>query len=310
MEISLFLSSAVIAGTPLLFATLGCVLGEKVGNLNLGIEGMMLMGAIGGFIIGYSTESVFLAFLFSGLLGAFGALIYAILTVSLRASQVVTGLALALFGSGFSSFVGKAYVGQTLSDNFRNALAPVKIPLISEIPFIGSALFNQSIFVYFGYICAILIFIYLNFTKYGLNMRMIGENPYAADAAGINVSLYKYINLLIGGALCGLGGSFLSLVYIPSWAENVTAGRGWIAVALVIFVGWNPLKAIFGAILLGGLDILGIRLQGTGIEVNQYFIGMLPYATTIVVLVLGGLKKNNLNSPPQALGESYFREDR
>lgn len=310
MEISLFLSSAVIAGTPLLFATLGCVLGEKVGNLNLGIEGMMLMGAIGGFIIGYSTESVFLAFLCSGLLGAFGALIYAILTVSLRASQVVTGLALALFGSGFSSFVGKAYVGQTLSDNFRNALAPVKIPLISEIPFIGSALFNQSIFVYFGYICAILIFIYLNFTKYGLNMRMIGENPYAADAAGINVSLYKYINLLIGGALCGLGGSFLSLDYIPSWAENVTAGRGWIAVALVIFVGWNPLKAIFGAILLGGLDILGIRLQGTGIEVNQYFIGMLPYATTIVVLVLGGLKKNNLNSQPQALGESYFREDR
>lgn len=310
MEISLFLSSAVIAGTPLLFATLGCVLGEKVGNLNLGIEGMMLMGAIGGFIVGYTTQSVFLAFLFSGLLGAIGALIYAILTVSLRASQVVTGLALALFGGGFSSFIGKAYVGQTLSDNFRNALAPFKIPLISDIPFVGSALFNQSIFVYFGYICAIVIFVYLNFTKYGLNMRMIGENPYAADAAGINVSLYKYVNLLIGGALCGLGGSFLSLVYIPSWAENVTAGRGWIAVALVIFVGWNPLKAIFGAILLGGLDILGIRLQGTGIEVNQYFIGMLPYAATIVVLVLGGLKKNNLNSSPQALGEPYFREDR
>ncbi|EHI97705.1 ABC-type transporter, integral membrane subunit [Clostridium sp. DL-VIII] len=310
MEISLFLSSAVIAGTPLLFATLGCVLGEKVGNLNLGIEGMMLMGAIGGFIIGYNTGNVILAFLCSGLLGAVGALIYAVLTVSLRASQVVTGLALAIFGSGFSSFIGKAYVGQTLSDNFRNALAPAKIPLISDIPFIGAALFNQSAFVYFGYLCAIVIFIYLNFTKYGLNMKMIGENPYAADAAGINVSLYKYANLLIGGALCGLGGSFLSLVYIPSWAENVTAGRGWIAVALVIFIGWNPLKAIFGAILFGGLDILGIRLQGTGIEVNQYFIAMLPYAATIIVLVLGGLKKNNLNSSPQALGEPYFREDR
>jgi len=310
MGISLFLSSAVIAGTPLLFATLGCILGEKVGNLNLGIEGMMLMGAIGGFIFGYTTGNVFLALLFSMVLGAVGALIYSILTVSLRASQVVTGLALTIFGSGFSSFIGKAYVGKTLSDNFKSAVAPIKIPLISDIPFIGSALFNQSVFVYFGYICAILIFIYLNFTKYGLNMKMIGENPYAADAAGINVSLYKYVNLLIGGALCGLGGGFLSLVYLPTWTENVTAGRGWIAVALVIFIGWSPIKAIFGAILFGGLDILGIRLQGTGIEVNQYFITMLPYITTIVVLVLGGIKKNNLNSSPQALGESYFREDR
>lgn len=310
MGISLFLSAAVIAGAPLLFATLGALLGEKVGNLNLGIEGMMLMGAIGGFIFGCNTGNVFLALLFSMLLGAFGALIYAILTVSLRASQVVTGLALTIFGSGFSSFIGKDYVGAILPQNIKDVLAPIKIPLISDIPFIGEALFNQSLFIYLGYLCAISIFFYLNFTKYGLNMRMIGENPYAADAAGINVALYKYVNLLIGGALCGLGGGFLSLVYIPSWQENVTAGRGWIAVALVIFIGWNPLKAIFGAILFGGLDILGLRLQGTGIEVNQYFISMLPYITTIVVLVLGGLKKNNLNSPPQALGEAYFREDR
>lgn len=310
MQISLFLSSAVIAGTPLLFATLGCILGEKVGNLNLGIEGMMLMGAIGGFIFGFNTGNVFLALLFSMLLGAAGALIYSVLTVSLRASQVVTGLALTIFGSGFSSFIGTEYVGKTLPQNIQELLSPINIPLISKIPLIGEALFNQSIFVYLGYICAILIFIYLKFTKYGLNMKMIGENPYAADAAGINVSLYKYINLLVGGALCGLGGGFLSLVYIPSWQENVTAGRGWIAVALVIFVGWSSVKAIFGAILFGALDILGVRLQGTGIEVNQYFITMLPYITTIVVLVLGGLKKNNLNSSPQALGESYFREDR
>ncbi len=310
MQISLFLSSAVIAGTPLLFATLGCILGEKVGNLNLGIEGMMLMGAIGGFIFGFNTGNVFLALLFSMLLGAAGALIYSVLTVSLRASQVVTGLALTIFGSGFSSFIGTEYVGKTLPQNIQELLSPIKIPLISKIPFIGEALFNQSIFVYLGYICAILIFFYLNFTKYGLNMKMVGENPYAADAAGINVSLYKYINLLVAGGLCGLGGGFLSLVYIPSWQENVTAGRGWIAVALVIFVGWNPIKAVFGAILFGGLDILGVRLQGTGIEVNQYFITMLPYITTIVVLVIGGIKKNNLNSPPQALGEAYFREDR
>lgn len=310
MEISLFLSAAVIAGTPLLFATLGAVLGEKVGNLNLGIEGMMLMGAIGGFVLGYNTGNAFLALLFSMILGALGALIYSILTVSLRASQVVTGLALTIFGSGFSSFIGKAYVGTILPENLQNALSPVKIPLLGDIPVIGAALFNQSIFIYLGYFCAIVIYFYLNYTKYGLNMRMIGENPYAADAAGINVSLYKYINLLIGGALCGLGGGFLSLVYIPTWQENVTAGRGWIAVALVIFIGWSPIKAIFGAILFGGLDILGLRLQGTGIEVNQYFVSMLPYITTIVVLVLGGIKKNNLNSPPQALGKAYFREER
>ncbi|MDF2613438.1 MAG: transporter permease [Clostridia bacterium] len=310
MEISLFLSAAVIAGTPLLFATLGGILNEKVGNLNLGVEGMMLMGAVAGFIVGFKTNNALLAMLAAGAIGALGALIYAVLTVSLHANQVVTGLSLTIFGTGFSGFLGQKMVGQVISDQVKLSLAPIRIPLLSKIPVIGEPLFNQSSFVYLGYISAILLFVYFLYTNWGLNARMVGENPAAADAAGIHVNLYKYIHILIGGAFCGLGGAFLSLVYVPAWQEGITAGRGWIAVALVIFAGWNPLKAILGGFLFGGLDILGFRLQGAGLSVNQYFLDMVPYAVTIVVLVIAGIKKNSLNAPPKSLGNAYFREER
>ncbi|WP_070000144.1 ABC transporter permease [Cellulosilyticum sp. I15G10I2] len=310
MEISLFLSAAVIAGTPLLFATLGGILNEKVGNLNLGVEGMMLMGAIAGFMVGFTTNNALLALLGAGMVGALGALIYAVLTVSLHANQVVTGLSLTIFGTGFSGFLGQKMVGQIISDKLKSSLSPIRIPVLSEIPMIGEALFNQSPFVYFGFVSALLIFIYFIFTSWGLNARMVGENPAAADAAGINVNLYKYIHVLAGGAFCGLGGAFLSLVYVPAWQEGITAGRGWIAVALVIFAGWNPLKAILGGFLFGGLDILGFRLQGAGMNVNQFFLDMVPYIVTIVVLVIAGIKKNSLNAPPKGLGIAYFREER
>ncbi len=310
MEISLFLSAAVIAGTPLLFATLGGIMNEKVGNLNLGVEGMMLMGAIAGFTVGFQTNNPVLALIGAGVVGAIGAFIYAVLTVSLRANQVVTGLALTIFGTGFSAFLGQNMVGKIISDGMKAKFAPVRIPLLSQIPIIGEPLFNQSPFVYLGYISAILLLLYFTYTSFGLNARMVGENPAAADAAGINVELYKYIHILIGGAFCGLGGAFLSLVYVPAWQEGITAGRGWIAVALVIFAGWNPLKAVIGGILFGGLDILGFRLQGAGLNVNQFFLDMVPYVVTIVVLVAAGVKKNSLNAPPKGLGNAYFREER
>lgn len=310
MEISLFLSAAVIAGTPLLFATLGGILNEKVGNLNLGVEGMMLMGAVAGFMVGFRTNNPVLALLGAGVLSALGALIYAVLTVSLHANQVVTGLSLTIFGTGFSGLVGQKLVGQIISDQLKANLAPVRIPLLSQIPLVGEALFNQSMFVYLGYVSAVVLFIYFAYTNWGLNARMVGENPAAADAAGINVNLYKYTHILIGGAFCGLGGAYLSLAYVPAWQEGITAGRGWIAVALVIFAGWNPLMAILGAFLFGGLDILGFRLQGAGLNVNQYFLDMVPYVVTIVVLVISGIKKNSLNAPPKGLGNAYFREER
>ncbi|MFT5875715.1 MAG: ABC-type uncharacterized transport system permease subunit [Clostridium sp.] len=305
-----FLAAAIVAGTPLLFATLGEILIERAGNLNLGVEGMMLMGAVMGFLVGITTGNVFAAILGAMVAGAFGGLIFAFLTISLRANQVVTGLALATFGSGFSTLVGKQLVGQTAPAAVKSFFKPFSIPLIGDIPVIGPIFFKQDAFVYLGYILAVVIGVYLYNTSKGLNLRAIGENPSSADAASINITLYKYVHILIGGALCGLGGAYLSLVYIPNWQENVVAGRGWIAIALVIFSGWNPYKAILGAFLFGGLDIIGFRLQGAGIQVSQYLVDMLPYLVTITILVIVSMKKSKKNAPPKNLGTPYFREDR
>lgn len=294
--------------TPLLFATLGEIITEKVGNLNLGVEGMMLMGSVTGFIVGFQTGNPILAIICAMIAGAFGALIYAYLTVSLRANQVVTGLALTIFGAGFSSVLGKDVVGKIAPETIKSFFTEVKIPLLSDIPFIGEVFFNHDVFVYFSYIVAISLGIYLYNTNKGLNLRAVGENPAAADAASINVSLYKYVHLLLGGALAGLGGAYLSLVYLSAWQENITAGRGWIAVALVIFAAWNPYKAIFGAYLFGGLDIIGFRMGD--IMISKYFLDMLPYVVTIIVLVVASVRKSRKNSPPKGLGVGYFREER
>ncbi|MBU3172942.1 ABC transporter permease [Clostridium estertheticum] len=310
-SITTFLAAAVVAGTPLLFATLGELLTEKVGNLNLGVEGMMLMGSVIGFMAGVSTGNPIIAMIAAAIAGGFGALVYAFLTISLRANQVVCGLTLTIFGTGFSSMVGKNLIGQVTPNTIKNFFVPIRIPIIGHIPFIGDIFFNHDMFVYFGYIMTILLFIYLYKTAKGLNTMAVGENPAAADAASINVTLYKYVNTLIGGALCGLGGAYLSLVYVPAWQENVTAGRGWIAVALVIFATWKPQKAIIGAYLFGGLDILGFRLQGLpGFEISQYLIDLLPYVVTIVILVIVSMRKSGKNSPPAGLSVPYFREER
>jgi general nucleoside transport system permease protein len=305
-----FLTAAIVAGTPLLFATIGEIITERSGNLNLGVEGMMLMGAVMGFMVGVMTGNAALALLAAMIAGACGALIFAFLTITLRANQVVSGLTLTIFGTGFSSFIGQPLVGQIAPESIRNFFRPYTIPLLGDIPVIGPILFRQDAFVYLGYMASILLGIYLYKTSRGLNLRAVGENPGSADAVGINVNLYKYIHTLLGGALCGLGGAYLSLVYVPAWQEGVTAGRGWIAVALVIFATWNPYKALFGAFLFGGLDIIGFRMQGLGINVSQYFIDMLPYVVTIVVLVVVSMKKSKENAPPKGLGNAYFREER
>lgn len=308
MNIELFLHAAIVAGTPLLLATLGEILCEKAGNLNLGVEGMMLMGAVMGFVVGYSTKNPALALLAAFICGALGGLIYAVLTISLRANQTVTGLTLTIFGTGISSLLGQKVVGQSLPESIKSFFAPVKIPLLGDIPFIGHILFNQDMFVYLSYLITIAVGIYMYKTNAGLNLKAVGENPAAADAVSINVSLYKYINILLGGALAGLGGAYLSLVHVPTWQENITAGRGWIAVALVIFAAWNPYKAILGSYLFGGLDILGFRVKTTFI--SPYFLGMLPYLVTIIILIVISVRKSKKNSPPESLGLAYFREER
>ena len=305
-----FLYAVVIAGMPLLFATLGELITEKAGNLNLGVEGMMLMGASCGFMAGYETGNPFIAILAALLAGAVGAAIYTFLTVTLMSNQVVTGLALTIFGTGFASFMGKDYVGKVLPDTIKSFFANIDIPLLSNIPFIGPIFFKHDILIYVGYVVIVLISIYLFKTRKGLTLRAIGENAAAADASGLNVSLYKYVHILGGGALCGLGGAYMSLVTVPVWQEGVTGGRGWIAVALVIFASWNPAKVFLGALLFGGLSILGIRLQSMGIHISQYLVDMLPYLATVVVLILSTYKSRKEDQPPKDLGNAYFREER
>ncbi len=305
-----FLNAAIQAGTPLLFATLGESITEKSGHLNLGVEGMMLMGAVIGFSIGLSTSNPMLALLGASIAGAAGSLIYAFLTITLRANQEVSGLSLTIFGTGFSNFAGQKLMGQVCPEAIKNFFKPFHIPGLADIPWIGPILFNQDAFVYLGYVMAIGIGFYMFYTKPGLHLRIVGENPSAADAAGINVPLYKYAHNLAGGALCGLGGAYLSLVYIPAWQDNVTAGRGWIAVALVIFTSWNAFKAPFGAYLFGGLDIIGFRLQAFDIKISQYFITMIPYIVTIIILIITSVRKLKENAPPKGIGIAYFREER
>ncbi|MEA1975765.1 MAG: ABC transporter permease [Bacillota bacterium] len=306
--IEIFLYSVIISGTPLLLATLGEIMTEKSGHLNLGVEGLMLLGAVGGFGIGFITSNPILALLGAIILGAFGGLIYAFLTVTLRANQVVSGLALTIFGTGISSYVGTSFIGHKMPENIINFYKPFELPILSKIPFIGNILFNQDIFIYLSYIFAISFGIYLYNTRIGLNLIAVGENPSAADGAGINITIYKYVHILIGGALCGLGGAYLSIVEVPQWQDNITAGRGWIAIALVIFAKWNPYKALFAAYLFGGLNIIGFRMQN--LNFSQSLLDMLPYLVTILVLVISSIKKSKDNAPPSGLSIPYFREER
>ena len=305
-----FFAAAIVAGTPLLYAILGEIITERSGQLNLGVEGMMLMGAVMGFWAAVKTGSPSAALAGAMFAGALGALIFAVLTVTFRANQVVTGLTLTIFGTGFSGFMGQGLMGQVIPESMKLFFSNKRVPLLGDIPVIGDVFFNQGILVYAGYISIILAGVYLYNTRMGLNLRATGENTAAADTAGINITLYKYAHIIAGGILCGIAGAYLSLVYIPSWQENVTSGRGWIAVALVIFCRWDPYRVFIGAFLFGGLDIIGFRLQKFDIMISQYLIDMLPYLVTIIILVIVSTRKSRTGSAPASLSVPYFREDR
>jgi simple sugar transport system permease protein len=316
-ELALFLQLSVQLGTPFLFGTLGGILCEKVGNMNLGIEGMMMMGAFFGFVSGFATTSPVVAVLAAMVGGALGALIYAVITVTLKGNQTVTGFALTIFGTGLANFLGKPYSSQIQNSNITTALGTHAIPGLDKIPVLGTALFSQSLFVYFSIILAIGLLFYYKKSRFGLAARMVGESPATADASGINVDLYKYVHILLGGAVCGLGGAYLSLVYVPYWQDNITAGIGWIAVALVIFSGWNPVKAVFGCYLFGILKALAVKFQGVTISlagldipVATQVMDMIPYILTVVVLVFSAATSKSASVGPASIGKSYFREDR
>jgi len=311
-----FLVAAVFAGTPLLFGTLGEILNEKAGHLNLGVEGMMMMGACAGFMAGYASDSLIIA-LMAALAGLLGALIYAILTVTFMADQNVTGLTLTIFGTGISNFVGEYIIVNSkttslkLPEQITKQLSNLNISGLSDIPVIGKLLFQYDPFVYLGIVIAICCGFYLKRTKAGLNMRAIGENPAAADAAGIKVTKLKYINILLGGGICGIGGAYCSMIVNGGvWMSNSVNGLGWIAVALVIFATWSPVKAIFGSFIFGAFNVLKYYFPKTIITIPNAFYDMLPFVITALVLVITSIRKSKENSQPAGCGVNYYREER
>lgn len=312
-----FLVAAVFAGTPLLFGTLGEILNEKSGHLNLGVEGMMMMGACAGFMAGYASDSLIIALMAAFAAGLVGALIYAVLTVTFMADQNVTGLTLTIFGTGISNFVGEYMIVNSknsslkLPEQITLQLSNLNITGLSDIPVIGKLLFQYNPFVYLGIITAILCGLYLNHTKAGLNMRAIGENPSAADAAGIKVTKLKYINVLLGGGICGIGGAYCSMIINGGvWMSNSVNGLGWIAVALVIFASWSPTKAIFGSFIFGAFNVLKYYFPKSIITIPNAFYDMLPFVITALVLVITSIKKSKENSQPASCGVNYYREER
>ena len=321
-----FLYYSVRAGTPLLFGTTGEIITEKSGSLNLGVEGMMAMGAIGGYVIGCRSNSLLLAILAAFLCAMLGALIYAFLTVTMQANQNVTGLALTIFGVGVYKFIGRALTTAktfpTLdnSEHLKNITADTGIPVLRDIPVIGTLLFSYNMFVYIAVIIAIAAAVYIKNTRAGLKLRSISENPGAADACGVNVTAYKYVNIMLGGGICGLGGLYLAVVTNSgAWNDNWINGMGWISVALVIFANWSPAKAIFGAFFFGMLKTLQpwkgnlsnefSALSWLG-NIPDEFYQMLPFLITAIVLVVSSASKNNKSAEPSACGVNYFREDR
>jgi general nucleoside transport system permease protein len=317
MDIALLVSILTVtiqAGTSLVFAAVGEIFTERSGILNLGLEGIMIMGAITGFAAAYHTGSLLPGVLTGMLVGGLLATIHAFLTIGLRADQVVSGLALTLFGTGLSSFLGQNLGpgGKPLVGEVGPKFTKVALPLLSQIPFVGESLFRQDPLVYVMYLLVPIAAFYIYKSRPGLHLRAVGESPATADAMGVNVARTRYFYTILGGMLMGLGGAHLSLAYTPGWTENLTGGRGWIAIALVIFATWDPWRAVVGAVLFGGVNAVQFRLQAAGTTIPAAILGMMPYFFTIVVLVAitwwEAFRKRV--GAPAALGLPYVREER
>ena len=292
----------MVASAPLIFAAIGALLVERSGVLNLGVEGMMIVGALLGFVVISHTNNAYLAVLAALMAGMVIASIFAFLTQFLLTNQVATGLALTLFGLGFAAFAGREYTEVTI-----DLIGPIYIPILSEIPYIGPSLFSLNPLIYLAFFMVYIVWWFLFKTKQGLILRAIGDNHDAAHAIGHNVVLYRFIAILFGGAMAGLGGAFLSLVQVPIWGEGMTAGRGWIAIGLVVFASWQPFRVILGAVLFGGITVLQLHAQGFDIRISAQYLSMLPYLATIVILVSLRMRlKNKTNrTVPNCLGRIF-----
>ncbi len=325
MAIILTIGEAIRRGTPLLLGTTGEILNEKSGSLNLGVEGTMAVGAITGALLGLTTSSVFLALLGAFIGGMFCGLIYAFLTISLKANQNVTGLAITIFGSGLCLFVGETLKSSgkfpSYTTSFYNAITSGGIPGLKDIPYIGTLLFSYNVLVYIAIVIAIVVWIYITKTKSGLRMRAAGENPAAADSVGINVDAERYKNIVLGSGIMGLGGVYMALfINNGLWNTDWIAGYGWIAVALVIFANWSSARAIWGSYIFGLLLALKSRMPSlasafpsilswsTAIPTEVF--DALPFIVTMLVLIISSMRKNKNSGCPAGLGLNYFREER
>ncbi len=300
-EIALLLAATMASGTPLALAGLGLLLNEKAGVLNLGAEGMMLVAAVAGFATALATGSDMMAFAIGGLAGAVAAAVFGVLVIWLNTNQYATGLALSLFGAGLSAFVGQAYTGKKLEDRVIH-----EVPLLSDLPFVGEAFFRQHPMAYVTIALVVLGAWFLYRTRAGLVLRSVGESPESAHALGFPVRWIRLAAVVAGGALCGVAGAFLSVVYAPMWVEGLVAGRGWIALALTTFATWRPGRVLLGAYLFGGVTMLQFTLQGMGVEISSQLLAMLPYLATIAVLAL--ISRNPLwirINMPASLGRPF-----
>ena len=306
-SLALIIAAAISGGTPLLFAILGGILNEKAGVINLGTEGIMLVGAVISCIVFIQTENLAITLLVSILAAGGLGLIHAFLTITLRANQIVSGLAITLFGTGLSAYLGKSIAGVALPVS----VPKVQIGFLESIPLIGTIFSNLDLFIWISIVLAVLLYMYMYKTSWGLHLKAVGDNPSTSDVMGISVFKVRYLHVIAGSMLMGMAGYYLIMVYSPNWIEGMTSGRGWIAIALIIFARWNPLYALLCAYFFGGLDALGFRIQLFELGIPSYFLKMIPYIATIIVLMFVGWKNRNKPSiEPKSLGLPYFREQR
>ncbi|MEP3247417.1 MAG: ABC transporter permease [Sneathiella sp.] len=293
--------TVITAATPLVFAGIGELVTEKSGVLNLGVEGMMVVGAVAAFVTATLNGNYILAVLVAALAGSFMAFLFGILTLSLRANQVATGLALTLFGVGLSALIGQDFVGEPVK-----ALAKLEIGGLTDLPVIGPILFGQDALVYLSFIMVMLVSWFLYKTKAGLILRAVGDSHDAAHSIGYSVIGIRYLAVMFGGAMSGIGGAYLSLAYTPMWAENMTAGRGWIALALIVFATWKPGLVLVGAYMFGGITILQLHAQAAGLDLPSQTLSMLPYLATVVVLVLISKDESRIRKhAPACIGKIF-----
>ena len=294
---ALLIASLLVAATPILLAGIGELVVERAGVLNLGVEGMMITGAICGFMATIITGSPALGFIFAAIGGAALSFLFALLTQYALANQVASGLALTLFGLGLSSLLGQDYVGLKPPSTPK-----LDIPILSDLPFLGTVLFSHDVIVYLGIALVAAVWATLKYTRVGLVLRAVGENHDAAHALGYKVVRIRVFAIMFGGACAGLGGAYISLIRVPQWTEGMTAGAGWIALALVVFASWKPWRVLLGAWLFGGVTVLQLNLQAAGVAIPVEYLSMSPYIITILVLVIMSADKSRA---PASLGRIF-----